>query len=239
MSAPPLSPVAKQGDRISHDTGTASRSTDTLVAALLGHALVMRGNGGALLAQVGAGASCKSGGKSSLSITELIPHSTTGTIEKASPTVFVAPGAGAALSEADPVDCHHHRDKPIEPGSTSIQVQGLFLARSGAQTGCGAIVCDGAPTVLAGGPAASGAGSGAQGGSPVLDAINYVGNVLGQVSAAVASVEKGAAMIEGEIKDVLHEVQGTVHGACAAVTGALASVTKGGVLGALFGQKSS
>ena len=239
MSAPPLSPVAKKGDRISHDTKTSSRSTDTLLAALLGHALVSRGNGGALLAQVGAGASCKGSAKASLSITELLPRTTTGTIEGASPTVFVAPGAGAALAEADPVDCHNHRDKPIVPGATTVLVQGLSLARTGGETGCGAILCDGAPTVLAGGPASSGAGAGAEGGSPVSDAIAYAGDLANRVTAVLASVERGAALVEETVKETVEKVEGSISGAVSAVTGALTSVTKGGVLGALFGQKSS
>ena len=243
MSAPPLSPVAKKGDRISHDVGTSSRSTEALIASLLGNALCQRGNGGALLAQVGAGASCKgaSGQKASLSITELLPRTTTGTIEGASPTVQVAPGLGAALAEADPVDCHDHRDKPIAPGATSVLVQGLPLARTGGETGCGAVICDGAPTVLAGGPAAAGAGSPAEGGSPLSDAIAYAGDIAHRISATLASVERGAKLIQEEIKDVREEVQEVtdkVRGAVSSVAGALTSFTKGGVLGALFGQKS-
>lgn len=241
MSAPPLSPVAKKGDRISHDVKTSARSTDTLVAALLGNALVQRGNGGALLAQVGAGAACKGASKVSLSITELLPRTTTGTIEGASPTVQVAPGLGAALAQADPVDCHDHRDKPIAPGATTVLVQGLPLARTGGETGCGAVICDGAPTVLAGGPASAGAGSPAEGGSPLSDAIAYAGDIAHRISATLASVERGAKLIQEEIKDVREEVQEVtdrVRGAVSSVAGALTSFTKGGVLGALFGQKS-
>lgn len=240
MSAPPCSPVAKKGDRVSHDVKTSSRSTDVLVAALLGNALVQRGNGGALLAQVGAGASCKGASKASLSITELLPRTTTGTIEGASPTVEVAPGLGAALANADPVDCHDHRDKPIAPGTTTVLVQGLPLARTGGETGCGAILCDGAPTVLAGGPASSGAGSPSEGGSPLSDAIAYAGDIAHRISATLASVERGAKLVQDEIKEVREEVEhvtGTIRGAVSSVAGALTSFTKGGVLGALFGQK--
>jgi uncharacterized Zn-binding protein involved in type VI secretion len=208
-----------------------------VIAALLGQSLSRRGAGGALLAQVGAGASFAGGARVTLSITELLPHTTTGTIEDASPTVLVAPGLGAALAKAKPVDCHHHHDKPIEPGTRAVLVQGLPLAVTGGATGCGAILCDGAPTVLAGGPASSGSGSGCEGGSPVADAIQYAENLAGRVSSAIASVERGVALAEQKVEETITKVEGTVSGAVSAVTGALASVTSGGVLGALFGQQ--
>ena len=242
MSAPPLSPVAKKGDRVSHDVSTSSRSTEALIASLLGNALCQRGNGGALLAQVGAGASCKGSSRATLSITELFPRTTTGTIEGASPTVQVAPGLGAALAQAEPVDCHNHRDKPIAPGATTVTVQGLPLARTGGETECGAILCDGSPTILAGGPVTTRSGSIPEGGSPISDALAYASEIAHQISGALASVEHGAKMVQDELKEIretVHEAREKVHGALSSVTGALAGFSKGGVLGALFGKEST
>src|SRR5262249_20115755 len=135
-------------------------STDVLVSALLGQALSVCGNGGALLAQIGAGVACRGAAKAMASITELIPHITSGVVQTASPTVLLAPGLGAALAAATPMECLVHHDNPIVPTAPTVLVQGMALARVGGTTGCGAILCDGVPAVLAGGPAASGAGAG-------------------------------------------------------------------------------
>lgn len=235
MSTPTF-PAAKKGDRISHDPKESSRSTDILVAALLGQSLSQAGTGGALSAQAGAGASCKGASPATLSVTQLLPRSTTGTIEVASPTVFLAPGQGAAMAEAEPVDCRNHSDKPIEPASNTVLVQGVALARTGGQTGCGAILCDGSPTVLAGGPASTGKGTGTQGGTPVSDAIAAAESFAGGISSALAAVTRGAALLETTVTGTLDKAQGAVSGALSALTGAFTGLTKGGPLGALTGS---
>ena len=199
----PVFPAAKKGDRISHDPTASSRSTNVLVAALLGQSLSQAGAGGALSAQAGAGASCKGASPAALSITQLLPKITTGTIEVASPTVFLAPGVGAAMAEAAPVDCQNHSDKPIDPASKTVLVQGLGLARTGGQTGCGAIICDGSPTILAGGPAATGKGTGTQGGTPVSDALAAAESFADRITGALAAVTRGAALVEAKVTETV------------------------------------
>jgi uncharacterized Zn-binding protein involved in type VI secretion len=230
----PVFPAARKGDRISHAAAATQRSAEVLVSALVGQALAATGKGGALLAQIGAGVACAS--RAAVSITELIPQITNGVIEVASPTVLLAPGLGAALSQAAPVACHLHPAAPIVPAATTILIQGLALARSGGQTACGAILCDGAKTVLAGGPSSSGAGTGTQGGSPISDAIAYADKIAGRVTAAAAAVERGAELIEKTVTDTVAKAQGTVSGVVSAIAGGLAGLTRGGGLGALAGS---
>jgi len=242
----PVFPAAKKGDRISHNARSNQRSSNAIVAAVLGQSLTVRGAGGAISTQVGAATSC-SGPRATLSLTELLPGTTSGTIEGASPTVFVAPGVGAALAEADPVDCSHHSDKPIAPGTTTVLVQGLGLARSGGETGCGAILCDGAPTVFAGGPASSGAGSGTRSASsgapngtsaasPIADAVARAHSLATHVGAALASVTRGAALIETTLTETPSRVSGATSGALSAIAGAFTGTARGGTLGALTGS---
>jgi uncharacterized Zn-binding protein involved in type VI secretion len=234
MSAP-LFAAAKKGDRISHNPDQSERSTDTVVAAVLGQSLAAPGAGGALSAQAGAGASCKGTSRASLSITELLPRSTTGTIEVASPTVLVAPDTGVDLAEGEPVDCRNHNDKPIEPGSTTVLVQGLPLARAGGETGCGAILCDGAPTVLVGGPASSGKGTGTQGGTPASDSIAHAGSIAAGTSPTLAATSRGAALAAPSPAQTATLAQGPTGGALGAVAGTFAGTASGGLLGALAG----
>ena len=228
-----LFPAAKKGDRVSHDVAAAQRTTEALIGALVGQAMSAVGKTGAMLAQVGAGVATAA--HATLSITELIPRLTSGVIDVVSPTVMMAPGLGAAMVQAAPVDCHVHHDKPIAPGTATVLVQGLPLALSSGQTGCGAILCDGAPTVLAGGPAGSGAGTGTEDSSPVRDAVAYADALAGRIGSAVASVERGAALIEQTVTETVTKVEGAVSGAVSAITGGLASLTQGGALGALVG----
>ncbi|MBK8257029.1 MAG: PAAR domain-containing protein [Polyangiaceae bacterium] len=234
MSAPPLFTAAKQGDRISHNPDQSNRSVATMLAEL-GQTLSSAGSSGMIAAATGAAVSTGAA-KGSLSITAFLPKLTTGTVEKASPTVMVAPGIGAALTEAHPVDCSNHRDKPIAPGTSTVLVQGLHLALTGGQTECGAILCDGAPTVLVGGaPPATAAGNNTQGGNPVLDAIAHAQDLAGHIQAAFAAVERGAELIENAVTETVEKVQDAVQGAVGAVTGVWTGVTSGGVLGALTG----
>jgi uncharacterized Zn-binding protein involved in type VI secretion len=237
MSGPPLFHAAKKGDRISHDAAASTRSQPSVAAALIAQALAALGQGGALAAQIGASASC-SAESGTLSITELLPRISTGTIVEGSPTVLVAPGLGAAMTQAHPVDCNLHRSKPITPGTSAVLVQGLPLALAGGQTDCGAIVCDGVPTIYVGGPPASGHGTGTQGGSPISDAIAYADALAGRIESVFAAVQRGTELVEQTITDTLAKVEGTVSavsGAVSAITGALSSIASGGVLGVLTG----
>lgn len=227
-------PAAKQGDRISHAAVASQRPAEVLLSALVGQALAATGKGGALLAQIGAGVACAAG--AAVSITELIPQMTSGVVAVASPTVLLAPGIGAALSLAAPVECALHHGNPIVPAAMTVLVQGMALARSGGQTGCGAILCDGARTVLAGGPSSSGSGKGTQGGSAISDAVAYADKIAGRITAAAASVERGAELIEKTVTETVAKVQGTVSGMVSAIAGGLAGLTRGGSLGALAGS---
>ncbi|MEZ4295257.1 MAG: PAAR domain-containing protein [Polyangiaceae bacterium] len=235
MSAPPVFPAAKKGDRVSHDPAASTRSLPTIVAALLGQSLASPGQGGVTSAQAGAASS--SGGKGSMSVMQLVPRVSTGTIAEASPTVTVAPGIGAALAQAHPVDCSLHNDKPIAPGASTVTVQGLPLALTGAETECGAVICDGAPTVLVGGgPPASGAGAGTTAGSPIADAIARAEAIFDKVQSAVEAVQRGAELIEHTVTETIEKVEGAAQGAISAVTGAITSLKTGaGTLGALVG----
>lgn len=235
MSGAPLFHAAKKGDRLSHDAVMASRPPSTLVAALIGQALAARGQGGALAAQAGAGASC-GGATGTLSVTELLPRTSTGTVLEASPTVLVAAGLGAALAQAHPAACALHHAAPIVPGASTVLVQGLPLALTGGQTACGALLCDGVPTILVGGPAASGAGAGTEAGSPITDAIAYAEALAGRVESVLAAVQRSADLAAQTVTETVQKVEGAVSGAIGAVTGALASVTNGGILGVLTGS---
>lgn len=238
MSAPPLFHPAKKGDRVSHDAMMATRPASTLVAALLGQALAAVGQGGALCAQAGAGASC-GGGAGALSVTELLPRTSTGIILEASPTVQVAPGIGAALALAHPVDCKLHSPTPVVPGAGTVLVQGQPLALTGSVTACGALLCDGVPTILVGGPPASGQGQGTHAGSPITDAIAYAEELAGRVESVLAAAQRGVELVEQTITETAAEVEGAVSavsGAVSAITGALAGITSGGILGVLTGD---
>lgn len=236
MSAPPLFHAAKKGDRISHDAALATRS-QSAVAALIGQALSACGQAGALCAQVGASAAAGAA-SGVLSILEILPRTVMGVVAEASPTVLVAPGLGAALAQAHPVDCHLHLHAPIAPGASKVLVQGLPLALAGAETACGALLCDGVPTILVGGPPATGAGAGTTPGSPIADALALAESLAARVESTVAAVQRGAELIEQTLTDTMAKAENTVSavsGAVSAVTGALAGVTAGGVLGALAG----
>ncbi len=236
MTAPPLFHPAKMGDRVSHDASIITRS-QAVVAAFLGQAFAALGQAGALCAQVGAAAS-SGAATGTLSITELLPRTSTGVIDAASPTVLVAPGLGAALAQAQPVACKLHLHAPITPGASAVLVQGLALALTGGQTACGALLCDGVPTILVGGPPASGAGAGTEGGSPITDAIARAEAIADRVESVFAAVQRGADLVEQTVTETVAKVETAVSaasGAVSAITGALAGITGGGVLGALTG----
>lgn len=237
MSGPPLFHPAKQGDRVSHDAMMTSHPQMALLSTFFGQALAKVGEAGAFAAQLGASAACAVQGV--LSIAEVLPRTTTGIVAAVSPTVTVAPGLGAAVALSVPVECKAHFAVPIVPGTQGVQVQGLPLALTGGQTACGALICDGAPTIFVGGPPAGGFGSGTLGGTPIADAIEYAESIAARVQATVAAVTRGAELVEQTITETVEKVEGVVagvSGAVSAVTGALAGMTAGGVLGAVFGR---
>jgi uncharacterized Zn-binding protein involved in type VI secretion len=238
VSSAPLFHPAKKGDRFSHDAMMSARPATSLIGALLGQALAATGQAGAFCAQVGAGASCGAA-TGTLSIAELLPRTSTGILTGASPTVLVAPGLGAALVQAHPVDCKIHSGNAIAPGTSAVLVQGFPLALAGGQTGCGALLCDGVPTILVGGPPASGHGAGTEGGSPIADAIAIAEKIADRVDSVLAAVQRGADLVEQTITETTARVEGavsTVTGVLTAVTGALSSLAKGGILGVLTGS---
>ncbi len=224
----PLFSAAKVGDRISHNPDQKLRSSEATILVLLGQGLADSGNGAVFGASIGASTSCRGPSRTTLTISELVPRSTTGTIESGSPTVTVAPGKGCALAEAEPVDCRNHNDKPIDPGATTVLVQGLALARTGGKTGCGALLCDGAPTVFSGGPAASGKGHGTKVTSPVTAIVAHAEVIADHISACFVSVSAGAALLTRAAENLLDSAGDTSSAVTSVFAGATVSSTHGG-----------
>lgn len=231
--------AARIGDRTSHAPDVSNH--DAALLAVATSALAAAGMAGALTAAVGAGVA-SAGGGGGVSLRDVIPKSVAGTISEGSPRTFLGAGnLAAAVSGAEPVDCHHHRDGPIQTGSVSVFVDGLRMARAMDQTHCGAVLCDGDKTILVGGEPA--------GGKPP-DPM-----VLASKGAALASVAVGAAVaagtdavetamrwgeaLMGEAVSTVEAAESQIEsaaGAIAAEAGALLGEVRSGI-GALLGAK--
>jgi uncharacterized Zn-binding protein involved in type VI secretion len=182
----PVVAAARKGDRISHGSRVEDHDSPALLGVALGARVAARGEGGVTTQAVGAGVAC---GRGKVTTRDVIPHTTSGAIEDGAPDVLIgAAKLPAALAAAQKVDCHHHRDKPLRTGSESVFAGKLRLARQTDEAGCGAIVCDGDPTVLVGGAPKDGAPP---------DPLSLVahGSALASVAIGVATAAGGGAVL--------------------------------------------
>jgi uncharacterized Zn-binding protein involved in type VI secretion len=224
------SPATRVGDRASHSPKIEEASAGLLSAATSALAAAA-GMGGVLAAAVGAGTA--SGGGKSVDVRDVIPKSISGTVQEGSPRTFFGAGqVPAAVAEAEPMDCHHHHDGPIQTGSATVVVDGLRLVRASDQTHCGATLCDGEPTILVGGAPASGKPPDPL--AAVEKAVGVAGAAVGQALAAgVSSAEAAVRWAETLSGQAIAAVEKAEAKAEAAV-GAVAAKA-----GALIGEASS
>lgn len=231
------SAATRVGDRASHSpkimessAGLLSVATSALAAAA--------GLGGVLASAVGAGTA--SGGGAGVDVRDVIPKSIAGTVAAGSPRTFLGAGkVPAAVAEAEPMDCHHHKDGPIKTGSATVVVDGLRLVRASDQTNCGATLCDGELTVLVGGAPAS--GKPADPLAALEKAAGVASAAVGQALAVgVSGVEaatRWAETLSGQAIAAVEKAEEKVEaavGAVAAQAGALIGEASG-ALGALLG----
>lgn len=232
--------AARKGDRISHADRVAEhdRSTAALLGVAVGALVAAPGTGGATTASVGAGVACAGG---QVTVREVIPHGTSGAITEGAPDLLI--GAGklpAALAAAHQADCHHHREKPLRTGSASVFAGGKRLARQTDETGCGAIVCDGDPTVLVGGAPHDGAPPDpltlVTHGAAVASVAVGVAFAAG-TSAIEAATRWGEALADHAVEAVTAAADeaGAVAGELGAEVGAILGTARGGLAGAALG----
>jgi uncharacterized Zn-binding protein involved in type VI secretion len=246
MSGPLSLAAARVGDRISHAAQVAERDTEALLGVALGALTAVAHTAGALAAAIGAGISTgPQPGQMKIATSAVTPITTSGKISEGSPDTFIGgPSFPAALATLHKVDCDHHSDKPIRKGSASVFANGMRLARVTDETGCGAIIADGLPTVLIGGAtvddappdplaavthgaavAAAAVGAALRAGAGAAETAIRWGEglanaALDEADAAVKQVEASVTVVESEI---------------AAKAAALVGDLKGGSLGSLFG----
>jgi uncharacterized Zn-binding protein involved in type VI secretion len=232
--------AARIGDRTSHSPDVSNHDAALLAVATSALAAVA-GMAGALTAAIGAGVA-SAGGGGGVSLRDVIPKSVAGSISEGSPRTFLgADNLAAAVAEAEPVDCHHHRDGPIQTGSVSVFVDGLRMARAQDQTHCGATLCDGDKTILIGGEPAGGkppdpmalAAKGA-----ALASV-AVGAAVAAGTSAVETAMRWAESMSGRAASAAAKAEEQIDSAAAALAaqaGALLGEARDG-LGALLGTK--
>lgn len=237
--------AARAGDRIAHGGKLDEGSGVAMLGVAIGAALAA----GAAVAGARFGAGLAAGarrGGGSVSVRELVGANATGKIAEGSPDTVLA-GMPAALVAAQKVDCHHHRDNPLKRGAAGMIVNGLLLARKGDQTNCGALVLDGADTILVGG-APSDAGPPGPRALAALESAAVSAVAMGQ--ALAARVEALASRLGSELSGAVMSAEAEIErrvteGIDALATGATAAVRRGeealdGVeasVGALFGAR--
>lgn len=246
MSGSPSLAAARVGDRISHAAQVAEHDTAALLGVALGALAAVAHTAGALAAAVGAGISTgREPGHLRIATSAVSPITISGTISEGSPDTFIGgPSFPAALASLHKASCTHHSDKPIRKGSASVFANGMRLARLTDETGCGAIIVGGLPTVLIGGATVDD--------SPP-DPLAAVSQGAAVAAAAVgASLRAGADAVETAVRwgeglataalteagAVIEQVEASVivvEGEIAAKAAALVGEVKGGALGSLFG----
>lgn len=243
MSAPVL-PAARVGDRHTHSARLDDREAGALLSVLTGAMVASTGQGGVSTAVVGAGVG-GGGGGGAIAMRDVIPNDTSGAVAEGSPrTLFGADGLGAALAEAEPLDCRRHKDGPIRMGSMSVFVDGFRVARVSDQTKCGAMLCDGEKTVLIGGAPADGAppdplavvaGGAALAGAAIGNAI-----AVGTASVSIATrwaetlTDRAASTVESATNEI-EAAAGCVAANAGKLVSELSEVS-GSLLGVLMGR---
>jgi uncharacterized Zn-binding protein involved in type VI secretion len=234
-------PAARKGDRIAHGA-QVSNHDGALLAVAVGALVGAPGSGGVATAAVGAGVG--SGGAASVSVGDVMPTSASGVVEDAAPRTFLGPSSlPAALAAAQPIDCHHHRDKPIRTGSATVIAENKRMARASDETGCGAVICDGDATVLVGGPPSDDAPpdplAAAAHGAALAGAAMSTALAAG-TAAVTAAVRWGETLADeaiGVADEAEEDAEQTVGALVTKVSAAVGGVS-GAVLGPLFGAGS-
>lgn len=233
MSAPQLMPAAKKGDRIAHESRFDDRDGSAMLAATIG-GMVSGDSCASTSAKLGQ---ASGGGSLSITIRDVVPHGTTGELEEGSPDVFVL-GLPVAVSAQHKVNCHRHRDKPIKTGSASVFVDKKRMARVADETCCGALIVDGAKTVLVGGAPVDDAPS------DPLAALERGAAVLGAaLGGALTKVENALDLATGYADKILGKAEGAIDAAADGVEHAVstiaskASAALGDLEGAVLGAK--
>lgn len=246
-------PAARKGDRITHHARLDDSSTEGTLGAAIGALVAEVGHAGALAAQIGAGLASSArdaAGKVTIALREVIPHGTSGQIEDGSADTFLGgPDMPAALVAAQKIDCHHHRDKPIQKGSVSVFVNGKLLARASDPTKCGAMICDGAETVLIGGAPADGAPPAPiaiAAKSAAATAVNFARAIAARVDDAIALGTRYGTELADRAVEIEEDVAARARAAGAAIekklktdVGEIVGVVNGVSLSSLLGNALS
>lgn len=253
MSGPLSLAAARVGDRISHAAHVAEKDSEALLGVALGALSAIANTAGALAAAVGAGISTtREPGHLKIATSAVSPITTSGTVSEGSPDTFIGgPSFPAALTSVHKVDCDHHSDKPIRKGSATVFANGVRLARVTDETGCGAILCDGLPTVLVGGAtvdeappdplaavtegaavAAAAVGAALRAGAGAVETAARWGEGL----ATAALTEAGALVQQAEASVIV--VEGEIAARASSLVGEVENGVLGPLFGALLGDKS-
>jgi len=256
MSGPSLA-AARVGDRISHAAQVIAKDSDALLGVALGALATVAHTAGALTAAIGAGVTTAPG-HIQIATTAVLPITVSGAITLGSLNTFIGkPSLPAALATLHLVGCAAHQVNPIRMGSATVFANGMRLSRQTDATTCGAMIVDGAPTVLIGGAtvdaappdplaaiaeltksaagAAAAVGAALQAGAGAAEAAvrwgeGLVTAALEDAGAVVTKVEESVIVLEGEIAAKASSLIGAVGDAA---NGALSSL-----FGALLGDRS-
>ena len=256
MSGPLSLAAARVGDRISHSANVDAKDSEALLGVALGAFASLAHTAGALAAAIGAGVTTgRQPGHLKIATSAVSPNSTSGTISAGSPdTFFGGLSFPAALTVVHKVDCAHHSVKPIRTGSASVFANGMRLARSTDETGCGAIIADGLLTVLVGGAtvddappdplaavaevARSAAVAAAAMGAALRAGVGAVETAVrwGEGLATAALTEAGALVEQVEASVIV--VESEIAAKASSLVGELQGGALGSLFGALLGDKS-
>jgi uncharacterized Zn-binding protein involved in type VI secretion len=231
--------AARKGDRFSHNSHFSDSSNEVLIAVVVGGLSSQAGSGGAMCSAFGAGmSSAHAGGvkKGSVTVRDVVPNSTSGEIEDGSKNTF-AVNLPLALAAFEKVSCDHHSDKPIRTGSKTVFANRKHVARQADTTCCGALICDGAETVLVGGPPDDSAPSDRLDTlprSPAASGVVVGGAITGLEHPPRTASTVGTTLIDGGSPPVTATVVGHREGggASSAVVGAALQDTSHGAIGA-------
>jgi hypothetical protein len=250
VSAAPVMPIARRGDRHSDSTRFEDAEGATLLGAVLGDVFAdAEGFIGALGAQIGAGLT-EAAERIDVTVRRVVGRRVTGALEWVSQTVFL--GTDRLLAAlVDPDDeSDAGDDEKLESGAAAVFVDGRRVGRAGDQTADGNTVFEGDVTILIGGaPTPGEALDPTQIASAGLEALlgAAVGAVLTHPDVQATAAEWGqwAQDAQAGAQAVVTKAQAAVHEAQTAVESAAATAAKAGdwldgdasgAIGALLGS---
>jgi len=149
-----LQPAARLGDPVAHTMAMPGALTGLLVGAAVGIAIVATGGLGAIA--IGAALATTGGlGMAGQYIGESVMGPPTGAIITGSPNVLIngRPAARATLSLASCAK-EYGVPQPEATGAATVFINGMPAGRKTEKIMCSAIIIDGSPDVLIGGPSA-------------------------------------------------------------------------------------